>query len=253
MLYILFGGLWQAFISDQCGEDAFTQAVVSINNQILINMKRTFAALVVLTLGGLAMGAQTTIDFGFSQSTDVITFNSISLNQDWKLTLNLTTTVTSGYNQWGTPIVSTENDPTAASQIIQVYAGAAGDSLVVKANNGDDHYKVTLGDEAKQAWKATSAKVLVLDYEVDGKALTFNVTDADGTSIVNTIWEDVSFENKILTQLKTGISADMVANQNWTLPSGSFTYGKAVAVPEPATATLSLLALTGLAARRRRK
>ena len=222
-------------------------------------MKRTFAALVVLTLGGLAMGAQTTIDFSFSKPTDVIQFDSISLAQDWTLTLNLTTTVTSGYNKWGTPIVSTEDDPTAATQKIQVYAAVAGDSIIIKPNCGNDNYKVTLSGEAMQAWKATSAKTLVLDYDVEGKALTFNVTDDSGTSIADVSWKNVSFvdgktqSDKVLTQLKTGISADMVASQGWTLPSGSFTYGTADAVPEPATATLSLLALAGLAARRRRK
>ena len=221
--------------------------------------KKTFAAFVALALGGLAMGAQTTIDFSFSQASDVITFDSISLNQDWTLTLNLTTTVTSGFNQWGTPIISTENDATAATQLLQVYAGVAGDSMVVKPNRGDDNCKVTLGTDAHQAWKATSAKALVLGYDAEAKTLTFNVTDGIGTLIADKTWTSISFvdsktkTDKILTQLKTGISADMVTSQGWTLPSGSFTYGKADAVPEPTTATLSLLALAGLAARRRRK
>lgn len=223
------------------------------------DMKKTFAAFVALALGGLAMGAQTTIDFSFSQASDVITFDSISLNQDWTLTLNLTTTVTSGFNQWGTPIISTENDATAATQLLQVYAGVAGDSMVVKPNRGDDNCKVTLGTDAQQAWKATSAKALVLGYDAEAKTLTFNVTDGIGTLIADKTWTSISFvdsktnADKVLTQLKTGISADMVTSQGWTLPSGSFTYGKADAVPEPTTATLSLLALAGLAARRRRK
>lgn len=60
----------------------------------------------------------------------------------------------------------------------------------------------------------------------------------------------------ILSGFTTGISDYDVnsvdpGGQLWKRPSGSFT--GTVAVPEPTTATLSLLALAGLAARRRRK
>ncbi len=51
------------------------------------------------------------------------------------------------------------------------------------------------------------------------------------------------------TSFVTSIN-DTQLNNGWTLPSITFT---TPVVPEPATATLSLLALAGLAARRRRK
>ena len=175
------------------------------------------------------------------------------MNQDWTLTLNLTTTVQEGYNQWGTPIVSTENNITADWQLLQVYA--KGNGIVVKPGVKFDTYSIGLANPSAElsAWQATSAKVFVLGYDVEGKELTFKVSDDSGASIANATWTGISFDGKSLTQLKTGVKAEMVENQKWTLPSGSFTYGTAESVPEPTTATLSLLALAGLAARRRRK
>lgn len=216
-------------------------------------MKKTIITLFALSLSGIAMGAQTTKNFTFTSVSDVISFDSIDLAQDWTLTLNLTTTVTSGFNDWGTPILSSENDPTAATQLIQVYAKDAGDAIVVKANNGNDDYTASVGNNVQNAWKDTSVKNFVLNYDVETTTLTLNVTTQEGVSIVSNSWSSVSYTGKKLTQLKTGISQDMIQSQKWTLPSGSFTYGKDDAVPEPTTATLSLLALAGLAARRRRK
>ena len=204
----------------------------------------------LLALASIAGAAQTTIDFSFSSSSEVITFDSIALAQDWTLTLNLTTNVTSAFNEWGTSILST-GDINNAYQTLQVYAGSAGNKIVVKANNNNDNYIIE--QDNWDAWKETSAKTFVLDYDIDTYTLTFNVTGADGTAIASNSWSGVKFEDKVLTQFTTNISAGQVQNNGWTLPSGSFTYGKADSIPEPTTATLSLLALCGLAARRRRK
>ena len=201
--------------------------------------------------GGYAMGEQTTIDFTFSSPSSVITFDNISLTQDWTLSFSLMVTPANGYNDWGTPILSTETDPTAAEQTLQVYAPKGGNSIILKPNRGDDKYKVNLDAAVQDEWKASSYKEFELSYDFETTTLAFSVTDAAGTSIVDTKWSDVQFSNtQTLSQLKTGISQAMLDSQQWSLPSGSFIYGS---VPEPTTATLSLLALAGLAARRRRK
>lgn len=216
------------------------------------------ALITLFAFVGAAGAAQTTIDFSFATSSDVIEFNSITLAQDWTLTLNLQTNVTSAFNQWGTPILST-NSINGDYQLLQVYATANGEKIVVKSNNDKDTYRIektqqgTTGQADWDAWKATSAKTFVMDYKIETKTLTFNVTGANETAIASNSWSGIDFGDNVLTQFTTNISATQVASQGWTLPSGSFTYGKADPVPEPTTATLSLLALCGLAARRRRK
>lgn len=65
-------------------------------------------------------------------------------------------------------------------------------------------------------------------------------------------------EGTLLTELSTGITQEQLDSTlsgyaMWGLPTVSFSGTEASAVPEPTTATLSLLALAGLAARRRRK
>ena len=213
-------------------------------------MKKTLIALLAMFSGGYAMGEQTTIDFTFSSPSGVITFDNISLAQDWTLSFSLMVTPTNGFNNYGTPILSTENDPFTATQKLQVYAGIAGNSIVVKPNRGDDSCKSTLNTDVQDEWKATSYKEFELSYDLETTTLTVNVTDAAGTSILDADWSGVTFDNCYLSQLKTGISQNMLNSQQWSLPTGSFTYGS---IPEPTTATLSLLALAGLAARRRRR
>lgn len=213
-------------------------------------MKKTLIALLAMFSGGYAMGEQTTIDFSFSSPSDVITFDNISLAQDWTLSFSLKVTPTNGYNEYGTPILSTENDVFTPTQVLQVYAGIAGDSMVVKPNTHDDTYKFNLNTNVQDVWKASSDKNFELNYDFETETLTFNVTDAAGTTILDAKMNNISFGDHNLSQLKTGISQNMLNSQQWSLPKGSFTYGS---VPEPTTATLSLLALAGLAARRRRK
>ncbi len=96
----------------------------------------------------------------------------------------------------------------------------------VVVDSGTELTKVDSLDWAKMEWDTAS-----------GEAAKYSINNvAPG-------WENYNDNNK--------------AANSTTLQSGSVAYtvgtGKAYLVPEPATATLSLLALAGLAARRRRK
>ena len=78
-----------------------------------------------------------------------------------------------------------------------------------------------------------------------GDTLTFTFTLADGT---------IENVNKIPAAAMKGLSAaPTVFNGGWQAAMQLGVKTTAPAVPEPTTATLSLLALAGLAARRRRK
>ena len=82
-----------------------------------------------------------------------------------------------------------------------------------------------MNTDVQDEWKATSYKEFELSYDLETTTLTVNVTDAAGTSILDADWSGVTFDNRYLSQLKTGISQAMLDSQQWSLPTGSFTYG----------------------------
>ncbi|MBQ7022913.1 MAG: PEP-CTERM sorting domain-containing protein [Akkermansia sp.] len=96
------------------------------------------------------------------------------------------------------------------------------------------------------------------DFSLANGSLTLTYV-AGGQSVLEiysankSVTEKVVFESGTLTLNAKDLALDMMTISNATFSTGGKTYMIGAAVPEPTTATLSLLALAGLAARRRRK
>ena len=100
---------------------------------------------------------------------------------------------------------------------------------------------ITMGSNATEQANNLTDCVLTLSYDAVTNVSTFKVVDYDGvTNVVN--YDNVKWNARNLTSGFNGTTWDNLSVEVTPAP----------AVPEPTTATLSLLALAGLAARRRR-
>lgn len=87
-----------------------------------------------------------------------------------------------------------------------------------------------------------------LDLSHIGTVLTASIKNAQGEEIASSTLNNVTWaEGTTVDHFTTTITDGQRAN-GWSMPTGTLAL-----VPEPTTATLSLLALAGLALRRRRK
>ena len=131
--------------------------------------------------------------------------------------------------------------------------------------NGGSAYGVGMGTGFQDAnfWEGGAAAAITLTYEYDkGTSGTFTLLDAQGNVLQSVGGEyNTSLRGTGLNVGTVAFDADIVTsayvfNQVVTADV-AMALGKEAAtvalIPEPATATLSLLALAGLAARRRRK
>ena len=200
---------------------------LTINSLVANNAKVVVSEGETLTLGG------------YTGSISNITVNG---------TLNLTSSVT-GLNSFTLD---------ADSMIDGVYnVGTSGiDTLTITLSNADaitaalatgNSYEKQLTSSMWNAEKIGSA-VLVAEGYTNGGLLFQNT--ADGKYYSSAVWSNngmtVTFSDEVLLNLDTVYAVAKVKN---TAIQGLY----AVAIiPEPATATLSLLALAGLCARRRR-
>lgn len=98
--------------------------------------------------------------------------------------------------------------------------------------------------------KAEATSTLVLDFYINGNLIgistTENATNITGSNVINNM--QFGYFGDSTKGASTNFDNILIYNRALTS-----TEVKALIVPEPTTATLSLLALAGLAARRRRK
>ena len=231
-------------------------------------MKKTIIAL--MALAGVAMGAETiTIESSdWNQLEDNkgytldLSSKPIDLTADnWVLTLTMDVVAGTATNQWGSGAISTGSNPLGG--FYDYYAMEANNSAdglqsyITKGGEvrfvGGGICKGTLGltptTDAAPIGTIDANKKVTLVYTLTrtGENTTLSIT-ADGTAIAKEITlsnEKCKWDHTVSTLSSTLTDTQTAAG--WTLASGSFTI-----VPEPATATLSLLALAGLCARRRR-
>ncbi len=243
-------------------------------------MKKTIIAL--MALAGAAMAA-TTPEWSFVDNGNGTATYSVTLNGNYTIdlgkaaiengeafTMTVETKASGWANQYGSGLVST-NDPysynTAPEQAdnnFRMYFGSANNTerVVVGINRwsyGSNESKLTGIDVSNvPALESGSATKTVSPLTL-GMVLTYNGSSL--LTITNTADSDIKFsisESNVVgtfnfaTLTNTGV-ASMPDAETFISITKAYTAPITPAVPEPTTATLSLLALAGLAARRRRK
>ena len=218
-------------------------------------MKKTLIALMALTSSAFAMDPVTqalTLENFNSTLTQISTWNAT----EYTLTLTIGGVDFDGYtsdfmvkfaDDWG---VLTQ----AGSYVAMDYTGTNDRTWVAPTTTEGTTFTWTATDETKlDSWvsKSTTGEnaapgvngmTITLDVDTTGSVITLGMTNGT-TSIIETGYVVKLADVKLIDGSADG------ANQGVTgISNASITY-----VPEPATATLSLLALADLAARRRRK
>ncbi len=187
--------------------------------------------------------------------------NTLDNTCDWTLTAVITIG-TDTYNTHGTPVLTTGADVFSTSGL-QVYftnkdyQGTVEHPLKTEWFGGEHEDNTLSGTHAGDVITLTytfdkdggTAGSLHIDYTLQRGGYTYS--DDGSTWYTNT--DTTNMANLSISKLSTTIGT--AALEGWTLDSLTVTrtIEDTPAVPEPATATLSLLALAGLAARRRRK
>ncbi len=209
------------------------------------NMKKTLITLAALAMASTA-GAVTTYtdaDFVASESsgvsTGVLTLDkALTFTQDWTLWVEVTVGTGTG-NNWGTTIIAGGADPFNYASgdgnftgSFQAWQNAANTETQYKLNTNSA--SVLSGDNA---WNVGDTYTFTVYYLADTQTIGINGSGFDRT---NTIADTTA----TISQLSTAA----YGREGWGL-----TIKQWDTIPEPTTATLSLLALAGLAARRRRK
>ena len=181
------------------------------------------------------MAATTTEVFSLEEQSTVQLANQYDMGQDW--TLSFEFTVSPANQSKNLTILSTDGLRMIASSsplLPRLYAaGQEAFTNDTKWKNGGTYACTMVYDSARA--------VLKIDWGTKSK--TFS---------------NVDFGSNVISMFTTDLT-DPSLGSGWGISGGTFT-GEAIArnplapaVPEPTTATLSLLALAGLAARRRRK
>ncbi len=173
---------------------------------------------------------------------------ALSCSENWSITVTFTGSST-GFNQWGTAVLATGDVAATASFTngFQLYAGTS-------ANGSGEHLitKINTGSESGSSLPSAATYTLTAAYTVEDGAstgtLVLSVLDSSGTTTELGRSSTISSSASI-----SSLSTNAIGVEGWTLGTVTVTADSIASVPEPATATLSLLALAGLAARRRRK
>ena len=243
-------------------------------------MKKTIIALMALT--GAAVAA-TTPEWSFVDNGNGTATYSVTLNGNYTIalgeaaiengeafTLIVETTASGWANQYGSGLVST-NDPynyntTAekADDNFRMYFGSDNNSerVVVGINRwsyGSSESKLTGVDASNVPALKTGSNAETVSPLTLGMVLTYNGSNL--LTVTNTADSDIKFsisESNIVGSFNfatlTNTGAASIPNAQTSISiTKAYTAPIAPAVPEPATATLSLLALAGLVMRRRRK
>lgn len=220
-------------------------------------MKKTILSLFILA--GVASATPLTFDStDWTKSGSYYTLNlgteALDFTQEnWTLSITLTLDTKSSTNTWGSSVITTGTNPFpdgVFSDGLQFYVqdkGNGGDRKVGQVNVKGSGLTSDAGTAMDMSTLLTSG-TYTFTVERTGDSTVYSVTDSNG-AVCGSKTVDASWNNVMPTSFVTSINDTQLSN-GWTLPSVTFT---TPVVPEPATATLSLLALCGLAARRRRK
>ena len=245
-------------------------------------MKKTLITLLVL--GGVAMGA--TPDLADANITTNGTTTSY-WTEDGNFTVALTLDVASlrkyleqGQTPvWGTNIVSYDAGGTATGVCIN---GGSSSNKVNTSGlyarwgtniNWNSTCFTSGNDLATLNWDNVGSAGLVYSFgATTGTAVAFTIRDTEGTALVDSYLtagglKSSSATNAVLTLHNEMVAAGYFFDDRLDYDAADYkalaaaaagaaipaTEGWTRVIPEPATATLSLLALAGLAARRRRR
>ena len=128
---------------------------------------------------------------------------------------------------------------------------------------GDTNLSDLNGDAAGTGWDNVASAGLVYSFgATSGTAVSFTLIDNDGNMLINSYVTAgglksasageaaLTFDDSVLTSYYFN---EYMGGKEADLKALSATVATTAPIPEPTTATLSLLALAGLAARRRRK
>ncbi len=214
-------------------------------------MKKTLIALACLSSCALA-GTYTYTADSFSSTGAGNNASSLTLTEtltcDGTVNWTISGTFTVGTetaNNYGTALLASTTNPFANiySGGFQLYLNSSHTFLLKLNNTSGGTYALTQSD-------ITSGDTVsyTLAYAADTSELTVTLsfTDAE-TSVVTTQTATTTMAS---TASISALSTSVVGLEGWTL--GDITVTVTSAVPEPATATLGLLALGALALRRRR-
>ena len=211
-------------------------------------MKKTLIAL--MAVAGVAMaenyrGVATTNPF-----SDAITLSQYQYGMDYTLSFTLGSSITSSHG--GTVLTLAQNNVGTATWVLFSQQGR-----YVGLDNGNDGVANGLVDGYATVYTYDN-----ISTGADGWFMDSGSNDGIAGYTV-TITGDAAKETTVLTFAKSGKDT-VTLNFNKLLDASHFNIGEKASasnvsftvtptVPEPTTATLSLLALCGLAARRRRK
>ncbi len=224
------------------------------------NMKKTIIALLALagvaaaaeqqiTLTGLTGGGYSSTTANYSLTWD--TTNVETTLVSWKLTFDMTPTGNDG--EWVFKVPAVDNNP---GIIIQKYAGKLWINATNEAQNGGT-YLPDYGMPLNTAVAVTLSYVANENLEglLSGGLFTLSAAYTNSGETTETTFSCTrEFSADYTTALTSGAAELNVHGGKTSFANISLTQlDNNMVVPEPTTATLSLLALAGLAARRRRK
>ncbi len=197
-------------------------------------MKKT-----LITLAALAASVASAADYTASYTQDDFSSNVLTLQhglyfgQDWTLTVDVTVG-TAAYNEWGSGVLASGSSFTenSYSNGFQVWH-AINDGTTLTKLNGSTETKL------ETPWSAGETYTFNVSYVAETGVIRVTGAGFDASSTLTNAKELAT-----ITQLSSGV----IGLEGW-----SVAITQTASIPEPATATLSLLALAGLAARRRRK
>ncbi len=220
-------------------------------------MKKTLITLAALALASVAQA----VDYPLSESFTLTDFqdgkielkHALDFTKDFEISGSITIG-TEDANQWGTPLITTNTRDVFGSvsdggfklYLTDADNGLGDDKLVSYFSNNyavDDYRK----DYTSTMPALTPGDVLTFTYTYTAATMVAKMTFSDGSSTDSRSASLKGMTLDPISVLVTSIGTGEATSNDWAI---SLTVKS---VPEPATATLSLLALAGLAARRRRK
>ncbi len=213
----------------------------------------------MLCCGAFALGADSITltevadDLTFIGTTKETTVETFALNRDWQLKVEATLNPVESTNQWGTGLLASGTDPLAVYYIdgFQIYITNSG-KISLKVNHHAGQGSTCESGVIFDTTQPTDYSITLTYYaDPQPEQQNFELLVASNNEQVYTWSGNISsFSDKaVVNSLSSSITADQIA-AGWAVKSVSL--NTLASVPEPATATLSLLALAGLAARRKR-